>query len=390
MLALKPLLQQHGISQAELARAVNLSPAAIAQLLNKEIWPASPTRDALQASLTAELAARDIAVTTAHFEPVSVAAETEKQTEHPLEEDRDMLLEKKRLSQQAKKQFGLIRDPFDNEIHDEADVFLSKDARTVREAMRSTARFGGFMAIVGESGAGKTTLLEDLEEHLMREKSPVMIIKPTVAGMEQDDVKGKRLKAASILDAILRRVDPDCGRRGLTLEEKGCRTHEALLRSYQNGYRHCLIIEEAHRLAVPTLRHLKGFHEMKLGRQPLLSILLLGQPELAERLHPKNYGLREVIQRCQVVTLAPLDADLDGYVRHKLERVGSAFDKVFESNALDGIRARLIASKGNGQQRETFSLMYPLMVNNLLTAAMNNAGELGFAKVTADVIKEAR
>ena len=62
---------------------------------------------------------------------------------------------------------------------------------------------------------------------------------------------------------------------------------------------------------------------------------------------------------------------------------------MFEKDALDGIVSRLIFSKQGKNSRETVSLMYPLMVNNLVTASMNQAALLGFDKVSGDLIREA-
>ena len=61
MLALKPWLKKHGISQAHLARDVGLSPATIAQLLNHEVWPAMPDRETLVSRVARALQARGYA-----------------------------------------------------------------------------------------------------------------------------------------------------------------------------------------------------------------------------------------------------------------------------------------------------------------------------------------
>jgi len=76
-------------------------------------------------------------------------------------------------------------------------------------------------------------------------------------------------------------------------------------------------------------------------------------------------------------------------LKFKLERVGSSLEAVFEKNALDAIRERLIFSKSSKNSREVVSLMYPLMINNLVTGAMNQAATFGLPKVSFDLIKEA-
>jgi type II secretory pathway predicted ATPase ExeA len=386
MLALKAYLQKKQLSQAGVARAVGVSPATMAQLLNYGIWPTNPPRDALQASITAALAARNYAVTAAHFEPVPVAVETVNHDNAP--EGIDMLLRKQTLSPQARKHFGLFRDPFDNDVTEAGDVFLTPDIRFVREYMWCTAKLGGFVAVIGESGSGKSTLRRDLIDRIAREDAPIMIMEPYVLGMEDNDLKGKTLKAGAIADAMIHALSP-LERPRQSIEAKGRQLHRLLKDSRKSGFVHCLIIEEAHGLSVPTLKHLKRFFELEDGFKKLLSIILIGQTELKTKLSERAPEVREVVQRCEVIELPPLDSHLDGYLKFKFDRVGKPFDEVFEKDALDGVRERLIFSKSGKSSRETISLMYPLMVNNLINGALNKAAALGFPTVSADLIREA-
>jgi type II secretory pathway predicted ATPase ExeA len=95
-----------------------------------------------------------------------------------------------------------------------------------------------------------------------------------------------------------------------------------------------------------------------------------------------------VVQRCELVQLPPLDAYLEGYLKFKFARVGADLSALFDEDAMEAIRGRLIFAKATGKTRETVSLMYPLMVNNLVTAALNQAASLGFEQVNADLIRE--
>lgn len=299
-----------------------------------------------------------------------------------------MLLRKQSLSPAAKKHFSLFRNPFDDDVNDAEDVFSSPAIRYVREYLWTTAKLGGFMAVVGESGAGKSTLRKDLEDRISREDAPVILIQPYVLGMEDNDKKGKTLKSASIADAIILTVAPNEVPKS-SMEAKSRQLHRILKDSRRAGFAHCLIIEEAHALSIPTLKHLKRFMELEDGFKKLLSIVLIGQTELKTKLSERSPEVREVVQRCELIELLPLDAQLDEYLRFKFSRVGGDMGEVFEKDALDGIRARLIFSKPGKTNRETISLMYPLMVNNLVTAALNQAAQLGFAKVSGDLIREA-
>lgn len=307
---------------------------------------------------------------------------------HPKEsEDDTMLLRKATLTQAAKQHFGLFKDPFNDEINSADDVFLTPDVRYVREAMFQTACHGGFVAVVGESGAGKSTLREDLQDSIMREGRQIIMIEPYVLAMEDNDIKGKTLKAVHIAEAVLAAVAPGVSPKR-SPEARFAQIHRALSESAKAGNKHVLVIEEAHGLPIPTLKHLKRFFELKSGFERLLGIVLIGQTELAQKLSENNPNVREVVQRCEVVTLLPLtDGKLAGYLKHKFERAGGDITKVMDESAIDAIADRLTVRSRTAKGAEQHSLLYPLAVNNLVSAAMNQAAELGFDIVDADVVK---
>ena len=384
MLVLKHTLIDNNYGQAQFARDIGLSPSTVAQLVNKEIWPKTPAIKQLKGSIVEALKDKNIEFDDSIFKTAAVDAAVNLPTEEVI----DMLLRKQTLKPAAKKLFSLFKDPFDNDVQGPEDVFKSKEFRFVQEFMWDIAKGGGFAAIVGESGAGKSTLREDLEDRIIREDAPIIVINPIIRSMDDNDKRGKVLKSSNIEDAIIYTLAP-LDRPKQSMEAKGRQVQKLLEDSCKAGFRHCLVIEEAHALAVPTLKHLKRFFEMKVGFTKLLSVVLIGQTELKTKLSERSPEVREVVNRCQVVELVPLDDELEAYLKFKLARVGSSLDAVFEKGALDAIRERLIFTKPSKNNRETSSLMYPLMVNNLVTASMNMAAQLGLPKVSFDLIKEA-
>lgn len=300
----------------------------------------------------------------------------------------EMLLRKSALSQATRQHFNLSRDPFHDEIRQAQDVYLTPDVRYVREALFQTATQGGFVAAVGESGAGKSTLREDLHDRIARENRPIIVIEPYVLAMEDNDQKGKTLKAVHIAEAILAAVAPDVSPKR-SPESRFRQVHQALIESTKAGNKHILLIEEAHSLPIPTLKHLKRFFELKQGFERLIGIALIGQTELAQKLSENNPSVREVVQRCELVTLLPLtDGKLQGYLKHKFERVGANVADVLDESAIDEIAKRLtVTSRNSKNALQQNSLLYPLAVNNLVSAAMNEAAGLGFERVNADIVK---
>jgi type II secretory pathway predicted ATPase ExeA len=393
-LKLKGVLFRCGTSQKALATAIGLSTASVAQLVNHNQWPKSFDQKQIKRDIRSFLqrygasqSSVDTAFESTGPERDSASAPLEVP---PMTEEEIMLLRRQGLYPEAKKHFNLFRDPFSEDVQSHDDVFVSPDIRYVREAMFQTAKHGGFMAVVGESGAGKSTLRRDLIDRITRESHPITVIEPYVLGMEDNDVKGKTLKSAHIAEAILNTVAPlEHVKR--SSEARFRQVHKVLRDSYRAGSRHVLIIEEAHGMSKPTLKHLKRFFELEDGFKKLLSIILIGQPELKQKLAENDPDVREVVQRCEIVELAPLDTKLEEYIKFKLDRIGKPVTEVIDGSGIDAIRAKLTISmsrRGDAGRRDTVSLLYPLAVGNLLTASMNLAASIGAPKVTADVVKE--
>lgn len=387
MLKLKQVLIDKGVSLRQLAQMMKVSPATVSQLVNHN-QRVKQWAD-FEENLSKALQCVGI------FEPLATLLEVETTGESLATEpvvsvpkttdeikDEIMLLAKQALFPATKKHFGLFRDPFAEDIRSAEDVFTSADVRYVREALFQTAKHGGFMAVVGESGAGKSTLRRDLIDRINQENAPIQVIEPYIIAMEDNDVKGKTLKAAHIAEAIISTLSPlENVKR--SPEARFRQLHRVLKESVKSGYSNVLIIEEAHALPIPTLKHLKRFFELEDGFKKLLSIVLVGQPELKLKLSERNTEVREVVQRCEIVELAPLDAELERFVEHKLERVGKQVSDIFEEDAFLAVRQRLVAVN---RQKQSTSLLYPLAVGNLLTAAMNLAESLGIPKVNGQVV----
>lgn len=207
-------------------------------------------------------------------------------------EESQMLLKNETLTPQARKHFGLARSPFVDDINSRADVFASQHGRYVRAAMLEAATSHGFVAIIGQSGSGKSTLREDLEERIREERRPIVLIKPYVHGMEPSQANGKPLRSGHIAEAIVDALAPGVALKS-SPQARYKQVHDLLKASRAAGYTHLLVIEEAHRLPIPTLKHLKNFMELKDGLRRLLGVCLIGQNELFNILSERNPEVRE-------------------------------------------------------------------------------------------------
>lgn len=384
------------VTQSAMCRATGLSRSVMSRIVARGEWPArglSATRRSLEEVLKGKgaTAAQLLAL---YAEPANKLApaslhlaeavpEVPKPTETPKEES--MLLQNQSLTPDARKHFSLPRNPFIDDVQSSDDVFQTASVRYVRATLMDCAHHHGFVAIVGESGSGKSTLAEDLEERIRTEARDVLVIRPYVLAMEANDQKGKTLKASHIAEAIASALDPELKVKS-SPQARFKQVHDLLKASRKAGRRHLLVIEEAHCLPIATLKHLKRFLELKDGMQRLIGVALIGQPELRERLGSQNAEVREVMQRCEVVELEPLDSDLEGYLRHKFARFELKYETVFALDAADAIRARLIHMPRGGKPGDARSQCHPLVVNNLVCRAMNAAARAGWPQVDAQVI----
>lgn len=401
MLKLKALLRYHNLGQADLARELGLSRPTISQLINHSMWPKTLDRADLQQRIVAWLnafAIEGMQLVGIFEEEASEENNTRLATgrcnaqrpEHrndkkpAIEEPETMLLRKQTLTPQARQAFGLFGDPF-REPQNSSELFISPEIRYVRENLYQVTRYGTFMAIVGESGSGKSTIRKELRARLKAEDKAVIIIEPYVVGMEDDDFKGKTLKAQHICAAILATVSPGIKMpRGL--DERYRAVHNALTESQRMGNKHVLIIEEAHAIPITTLKHLKRFFELEDGFEKLLSIVLIGQTELGNKLSENRADVREVVQRCEVVRLNPLGEQLGAYLKHRFSLIDKKLDDLMDEQAVEALRSKLTGHNPKGQG--TFSVLYPLAVHNVVTAALNLAASLGAPRLTAEIFAE--
>lgn len=398
-ISLKGVLADLGISQEQWAARIKqsgrraqgkpLSWTAAANILNRNTWPSETPQKYIMAQTETLLRGlgipdtvllsiwqEDILNEHRHKHPAGCHITSGRR--RPAYQAEVPPMEVPMLTAAAKKQFALFRDPFVDDIQTADDIFLAEGQHYVRESMYSVARHGGFLAVIGESGSGKTTLRRDLLDRIQREGQLIVAVQPRIID------KG-RLTAGLICEAIVRDLSQQKPRQ--TLEGKARQVEEILTGSGRSGNSHVLLIEEAQDLPVSTLKYLKRFWELEDGFTKLLAIILIGQPELKNKLDERqNYAAREAIRRCEIVELLPLDDKLEEYLTLKFKRVGKSVRDLFEKDAYDAIRARLTQRRRGGDG--VISQLYPLVVNNLVAKAFNVAAEIGAKKISADLIKE--
>lgn len=387
-----PLVARHvalrlNLSVRVLAKRIGISVGAMQTLLSTDKWPKRADRADMQERIREAFA--EAGATPAELADLFIRYARRKSPRAPDQssthhQEEFMQPPKQSLTPEARKAFELFNNPFDGEVTDAREMFYTGEIRYIREACWQTAVNAKCVAITGESGAGKTTALADLKDRIESERQPVIMIEPfSILGMDENDTRGKTLKSADIQTAIAMTLDP-LTPVAQTSERRTRQIHELLTQSTRGGHMHVLVLEEAHKMPVAAISQLKRLHErMRLGHKPMLGILLLGHPEL--RIKLRRHDVREFAQRCEQVELRPLDGALQPYLAHKAKLAGKALEALITPDGVEEMRARMTVHRPG--DKTVVSMLYPLAVNNVMTAALNLAAELGAPVVDRDVMR---
>lgn len=176
----------------------------------------------------------------------------------------------------------------------------------------------GFIVITGEVGSGKSTLVAHLMATIDRQRlTAAQIVTSKLSGEELVHVAAQAFGLAV----------PGHDKAIALASIEGFLHAEA-----RAGRRTLLVVDEAQNLSIPALEELRMLSNFQLGSQPLLQVLLLGQPEFRDMLqgHP---GLEQLRQR--VIAAHHLEAmeaaEVEPYILHRLKLVGWNGNPEFDS-----------------------------------------------------------
>jgi type II secretory pathway predicted ATPase ExeA len=236
--------------------------------------------------------------------------------------------------------FGLREKPF-RKTPDPRYLFLNEAYEEALEQLLYAVEERDLALLTGEVGSGKTLLSRTLVDRLGDRYEVGMILNPRLSPRQflrtvasEIGVAEPRYHAADLLDQIHGRL--------LELDEA---KRPALL-----------IVDEAHLIpGKATLEEIRLLTNFQLDDRNLIAIVLIGQPELRERLQHRAY--RALTQRIGAqFHLTPLsEEDSAFYLRHRVRVAGGEHD-LFTNGA---IRVLHRASGG-----------LPRVLNHLATQAL--------------------
>jgi len=204
--------------------------------------------------------------------------------------------------------YGLGEPPFDITPNPKFIYFSAKHREAYNHMLYGIRERKGFVQLTGEVGAGKTTVCRSALDAL-----------------------GDRWETALIFNPVL---DPDLLIKSIAMEfglkPKGMDRletlsilNEFLLQLAAKDRDAVLIIDEAQDLTDALLEQVRLLSNLETYERKLLQIVLMGQPELRDRLNA--YGMRQLRQRITVrYHLKSLSlVEVGQYVRHRLHISGS-------------------------------------------------------------------
>jgi general secretion pathway protein A len=208
-----------------------------------------------------------------------------------------------------KEYFGLKELPF-SIAPDPRYLYMSNQHReALAHLIYGINTQGGFVLLTGEVGTGKTTVCRCLLDQMPENIDVAFILNPKMTAEEL---------LASICDELRIQYPQNSNSIKIFVD----RINTYLLDAHTRGRKTVLIIEEAQNLSTDVLEQIRLLTNLETNQEKLLQIIMLGQPELREKLSRPE--LRQLSQRITArYHLGSLSRqEISEYVGHRLSIAG--------------------------------------------------------------------
>ena len=215
--------------------------------------------------------------------------------------------------------FGFDSDPF-RVNPDPRFLYMSEShAEALATLVYAVQERKGFITLTGEVGTGKTTILNALLQKLGSTVQTAYIFNTSLTVED--------LFLALFEELELPFVEPFRKTAALS------RLNQHLIWRLSEGLQTLLIVDEAQNLSDEMLEEIRMLSNLETPQSKLLQIMLVGQPELAEKL--SRPALRQLRQRVELRhAIRPLQAEETAfYIRERLVVAGHPRGDVFASAA---------------------------------------------------------
>jgi len=218
--------------------------------------------------------------------------------------------------------FGLKEKPF-NVTSDPNFLFLSRvHKEAFAHLIYGIKERKGFLEITGEVGAGKTTLCRALLNQLDKNTKSAFIF-------------NSNLPELQLLQSVLEDYGLDIERKNKVSMLR--QLNNFLIEELSRGNNVILIIDEAQNLKPSVLEEIRMLSNLETDKEKLFQIILVGQPELKEKLNSPE--LKQLKQRIAVrFHITALEKDeIEMYINHRLAVAGSTGQIQFSADAVEFI-----------------------------------------------------
>jgi general secretion pathway protein A len=261
--------------------------------------------------------------------------------------------------------FGLKRLPFS--IAPDPDLlYLSPDHQEALAHLNyALTAHGGLICLTGEVGMGKTTLCRAFIEQAPSSVDIAYIFNPM-------------LSATELLQSICQELEISCVDEDDSLIHSNKRLmdllYQDLIQRYSQGKKVICIIDEAQSMPAPLLEQIRLLTNLETNKAKLLTLILVGQPELQEVLSQHN--IRQLDQR--ITARFHLNTmqlkQLKPYLEHRLLQAGCS------QSLFDDAAVKLIWQGAKG---------IPRLINSISDRALLGAYANSVQQVTKAIAQQA-
>ena len=257
--------------------------------------------------------------------------------------------------------FGLRENPF-NVNPDPRYLFLTPQTQEALDQLTYGIQSRkGLMLLTGEVGTGKTTLINQLLVWLRKKQTPTAFI------------SNSHLEISHLFDFML--ADFGLSFDSRSKDNAPIRLSQWLFERYRARKTAVVIVDEAQGLPAQVLEQVRLLLNLETASEKLLQVVLVGQPELEDRLRQPE--LRQIKQRvalrCKTSTLTR--EETHDYIHARLRIAGSKDESsVFSPHAINAVH---LYSRG-----------IPRVINLLCEHALINAYVDQTRLVSAPLVEE--
>lgn len=235
--------------------------------------------------------------------------------------------------------FALNDHPFTKEI-DDADLWLPPSKQTLVDELVEAVEERASACLIGEPGVGKTSVLRALRQRLPQAGFRLTYCHNVTLGRRdfyRHLCHALGITAAHDSGAVFRAVT------AYVEDQSRERVHPVFL------------LDESQLLQQAMLEHLHVLLNYEWDRRSLLSVILVGLPELEDRLQMRRNRSLYSRLNCRVSIGAHTPEDTADYIRHRLSRAGIKTE-LFTSDAIAMLHESALGSLRDVDRVATLAL----------------------------------